>query len=167
MGSRKTSLARREFAACQDHWVFAGGKSRPVDIQPERGSASDITAPNAPQYDMAMQIVRFMKLRHRFGLAPRHDAAFNILLEMYISLCRRQQVTVGNACIASCIPSTSALRVIDMLIERGFVERDEDVSDHRRKLLRFSHTGISAMNCFFDALIQDGTQADSVSAFQP
>ena len=74
MGSRKTSLARREFAACQDHWVFAGGKSRPVDIQPERGSASDITAPNAPQYDMAMQIVRFMKLRHRFGLAPRHDA---------------------------------------------------------------------------------------------
>jgi hypothetical protein len=67
------------------------------------------------------------------------NPAFNILLDLYISLREGQLVNVSSACIASGAPATTALRYISRLSQLEFVQKTEDKKD-----LRVCYVGLTA-----------------------
>jgi DNA-binding MarR family transcriptional regulator len=69
---------------------------------------------------------------------------------MYVSECRNRRVTVGDACLATRAPQTTALRAIQALVEGGCIERSDDTTDSRRKLLSLTAQGRDRVARFID-----------------
>lgn len=67
---------------------------------------------------------------------PFAEPAWDLLLDLYYRTCRKERVSVSNACIASGVPSATALRWIDILVDSGLVVREADIADRRRVWLR-------------------------------
>ena len=68
----------------------------------------------------------------------RDDADWAIVLVMAAGLKRSRPVTVGDACVGSGAPDTTALRRIRRLEQAGILRRSQDPDDGRRSLLRLS-----------------------------
>ena len=68
----------------------------------------------------------------------RDDADWAILLVLATGFTRARPVTVGDACVGSGAPDTTALRRIRWLEQAGLVLRSPDPGDGRRSLLRLS-----------------------------
>jgi len=67
------------------------------------------------------------------------DAARDILLELLASELEGRSVSISDACNSPAVPTTTALRCIQMLVKSKVLERTVDVNDRRRSLLRLSH----------------------------
>lgn len=79
-----------------------------------------------------------------FGLFS--DPAWDILIDLYISLLENRGVSVSSACIASCSPPTTALRHMTTLQQNGLVVRRPDLRDGRRVYLELSAAGAKLMS---------------------
>jgi len=73
------------------------------------------------------------------------DAAWDILLELLASELEGRSVSISDACNSAAVPTTTALRCIQMLVKSKVLERTVDVNDRRRSLLRLSHASRLAM----------------------
>lgn len=62
-----------------------------------------------------------------------HDPAWDILLDLFIAAKERSAISVSSACIASSVPSTTGLRMVNLLEQRGAVEIRADPFDARRR----------------------------------
>ena len=60
------------------------------------------------------------------------EPAWDMLLDLYIALHEGKHVTVSNACASSGTATTTGLRWVATLAERGLVERIADPTDGRR-----------------------------------
>ena len=58
-------------------------------------------------------------------------------------------MAVTSACIGSGVPSTTALRWLNVLEARGLVEREEDNADARRSFVRLTPRGQALMREYF------------------
>lgn len=63
------------------------------------------------------------------------DPAWDLLLDLYISELEGRQVAVSSACIATGVPTTTALRCINRLVGTGFLIRTVDPEDARRSIV--------------------------------
>jgi DNA-binding MarR family transcriptional regulator len=79
------------------------------------------------------------------------DPAWDILLELYDAEVTGHRTTVSACCAAANVPTTTALRYIATLSQRGFVHRRHDPLDARRIFLSLSMESSAAMRDFFDA----------------
>jgi DNA-binding MarR family transcriptional regulator len=108
--------------------------------EPEAPSEQAVARANAAH------IVTMRKLRERaFGADLFSDPAWAILLELYLAFTDNCDVSVGNACLASALPLTSALRLCQQLQERNILVRQRDPHDRRRVLLRLSDAAFEAL----------------------
>lgn len=80
------------------------------------------------------------------------EPAWDILLDLYIAAGEGKPVSVSSACIGSAAPATTGLRWLGVLADEGLVVRENDAEDHRRVLVRLTHSGQAAMDRFFDAI---------------
>lgn len=86
---------------------------------------------------LASRMVRKKHLPHdMFG-----EGGWNILLDLFISEAKGIRVSITDACVASDLPSTTALRHIGLLIERGLLWRVQDPRDSRRVDLGLTPAG--------------------------
>jgi len=67
-----------------------------------------------------------------------HDPIWDILLDLYVAAERGQEVSISSACIGAAVPSTTGLRALGILQERGFVEFRNDPLDRRRRHVTLS-----------------------------
>ena len=100
-------------------------------------------APPAPPLMLARARRAFAARRRRqqvFG--ERADIfgepAWDMLLDLYIALHEDKPVTVSNACLSSGAATTTGLRWVATLAERGLVERIPDPKDGRRFFVRLT-----------------------------
>lgn len=77
------------------------------------------------------------------------EPAWDILLDLYVSGERGKRVAVTSACIGSGVPSTTALRWLNVLEARGLVEREDDNADARRSFVRLTSKARIAMAEYF------------------
>ena len=77
------------------------------------------------------------------------EAAWTILLDLWLQSAEGQRVSVTSACYASRVPATSALRHISILTSRGLVCRAPDLSDQRRTWLELTPHAGSLIDRFF------------------
>jgi DNA-binding MarR family transcriptional regulator len=70
-----------------------------------------------------------------FGSGIFTDPAWDILLDLFIAGERGQKISVSSVCIASRVPSTSALRWLKELESRKIITREPDEYDRRRSFI--------------------------------
>lgn len=83
------------------------------------------------------------------------EPAWDLLLELYFRKCNDERVTVSNACVASGVPQSTALRWIDILIDMGLAVREADVEDRRKIWLVMTEYGWKQMQHYLaDSLVR-------------
>lgn len=73
------------------------------------------------------------------------EGGWNILLDLFISEAKGISVSITDACVASDLPPTTALRHIGLLIERGLLWRVPDSCDSRRMWMGLTPAGRRAI----------------------
>lgn len=66
------------------------------------------------------------------------DPAWDLLIDLYLAKLESRRISVSSACIASCVPPTTALRWIANLVEKGLIVRKADPFDGRRIFVELS-----------------------------
>lgn len=90
------------------------------------------------------------------------EPAWDILLDLFISDFEQRKVSVTSACIASNVPTSTGLRWIRLLEQRGLIERIGDAADGRRSWIQITAGGRSLM----DKLLAERVSAGSRRIFQ-
>lgn len=102
-------------------------------------------------------MLRMRRLRDRFFDSRLFaDPAWDMLLDLTAARLERVQVAVSSLCIAACVPSTTALRWIKMMTEKGLFERVSDPVDGRRVYIRLSDGTALAMTRLLSAVRHAG-----------
>lgn len=89
------------------------------------------------------------------------DPTWAMLLDLYRSDLTGAELSVSSLCIGSGVPSTTALRYLQVLEERGYVERVADKADKRRTFVRLTTRARSAMASYIEVTHRDGKGAVS------
>lgn len=76
------------------------------------------------------------------------DPAWDMLLDLAVAEATNRPISVTSLCIASGVPTTTALRRIDDLKEAGLLDRVPDPGDRRRILVRLTSMGRDRMEAF-------------------
>lgn len=80
------------------------------------------------------------------------DPAWDMLLDLYAAELERRAVSVSSLCIAAAVPTTTALRWIKLLSQRGWLVRTQDPSDGRRINMHLSQEARARLGRYFDGL---------------
>ncbi len=70
-------------------------------------------------------------------------AGFDIMLDLYMARLKGTQVSVTSACIGSGNPATTALRWINILLDKKMIVKQDDPGDQRRFWVDLTSTGES------------------------
>ena len=81
------------------------------------------------------------------------EGAWNVLLDLFVMGERGKPVSITDACIASSLPTTTALRYISALIDLELVVRNGDPKDARRSRLSLSEKGELDLRTALTAMI--------------
>jgi hypothetical protein len=132
--------------------------------------AREIEAENSPlhmndaSYDTGRQVTDlpelgelsrtvYLERRRRNRVFEDHELfgepAWDILLDLFTAAKERKRVSVTSACIAADVPTSTALRWLTVLEQKGLVIRESDSSDARRIFVRLSAEGYAKMVGFF------------------
>lgn len=77
------------------------------------------------------------------------DPAWDILLDLYISEKAGKKICITSACIAAGVPASTGLRWIAILVQNGYVEREEDPADARRSFVSLTPTARGKLERLF------------------
>lgn len=97
------------------------------------------------------------------------DPAWDILLDLFIGKIAGLRLSITSVCIASQVPSTTALRWIKQLEGEGLLLRTDDTTDHRRSFIELTDRAFDAMAAYFrefEQKMNDFSQYDVVQKFQ-
>ncbi len=109
---------------------------------PRVAKPGEATRSDDERLTTAIAWVRGREERDRiFGADLFFDPAWNILLDLYISERKGAMVSISSMCIASKVPSTTALRWLTMIEKRGLIGRRPDDYDRRRSFLFLTDEG--------------------------
>lgn len=101
---------------------------------------------------IALAWVAARKTRDRvIGYPFFSNPAWDVLLALYINHAKGKKESVTGICLSSRTPTTTALRWIAAIEDRGFIERRPDARDRRRVLLDLSSFGLAKMEEALDA----------------
>ena len=127
----------------------------PVSVQSSASEANLIrrTRTAMPDPRWVKRIIRASQVRFRYFSSDIFaDPAWDMLLDLTLARAERRRVSVTSLCIASGVPTTTALRWIKLLELSGLVERVEDETDRRRTFVVLSDRGVDAISRFFEAI---------------
>lgn len=112
-----------------------------------------------PDPHLVRSIIRSRQMRLRFFDHELFaDPAWDMLLDLTAARGEHLRVSVTSLCIASGVPTTTALRWIKVLEQSGLVRRIEDEADRRRAFVCLTERGIDAMTQYFEEMAkQDHT----------
>lgn len=86
---------------------------------------------------------------HHFGSNLFADPVWDMLLDLVAARAEHRLVSVTSLCIASGVPTTTALRYLKILEDLGLVDRAADARDRRRRFVTLSEKGMGAMARYF------------------
>ena len=80
------------------------------------------------------------------------DAAWDMLLDLFVAGEEGRMVDVKNACIGAQVAATTGLRLIDRLARGGLIARTSDPFDRRKSMLRLTSLGVMGMRRHFEQI---------------
>lgn len=125
----------------------------PLSDQSDNGRYSISSRPSMPDPKLLEVVIsNRQKRREHFGRALVADPAWDMILDLAIARARFRRVSVSSLCIASGVPSTTALRWIKVLAEEGLIQREGDSQDKRRTFISLTDKGIQKIARYFAML---------------
>lgn len=97
---------------------------------------------------LARRLYLIRRCRDRaFGPAAAvfRDPAWDMMLDLFAARLEGRRTSVSSAAIAACIPQTTAIRLVDQLIDRKLIRRIADENDGRRSLLEMTPMAVDMM----------------------
>jgi FixJ family two-component response regulator len=76
------------------------------------------------------------------------DPAWNILLDLLLASLEGRRVAVSSACIVAGVATTTALRLVNRMVDDGVLVRIPDDNDGRRSFLGIEPTVEKALKCY-------------------
>lgn len=76
------------------------------------------------------------------------EPAWDILLDLAVHEGQGRPLSVTGACVGSAVAPTTALRWVNVLEKKGFIQRSPDPLDHRRVYLTLTPLGRAHMRNF-------------------
>jgi len=73
------------------------------------------------------------------------DPAWDMLLDLTLARLEGRHISVSSLCVAANVPTTTALRWIKQLIERGLIDRKSDPGDARRSFVEIEDAPFNQM----------------------
>lgn len=95
------------------------------------------------------------------------EPAWDILLDLFIADSEKKPLSVTSACIGASVPTSTALRWLAILEERGLLWRENDKADARRVFLHLTGAGYAKMITYFIQIRDDGVLAPGVARRSP
>jgi len=80
------------------------------------------------------------------------EPVWDMLLALYCLPSRDQRLSVSALCNAADVPPTTALRWLQMLQDRGLIERQQDKNDRRRYLMTMAPKGDIIMSAYLSSI---------------
>lgn len=114
----------------------------------------DDTAPELLQMARAFYRAFCLQQSH-FPFANARDGWLHILLDSFINRAEQRRVSITSACLSSGLPQTTALRHIQLLVDRGLLERKEALHDQRVAYLELTSTGYFEVKQYLTACRDD------------
>ena len=109
--------------------------------------------PSLPDPRLLRRIIRHRQLRQRFFDDDLFaDPSWDMLLDLAAARAEHARVSISSLCIASGVPSTTALRWINVLVGAGLLERADDAEDRRRAFVYLSNKGADLMARYFQTI---------------
>lgn len=103
-------------------------------------------------WELATYEMKDRQLRERFFPPDACDGAqWNMLLFLLASLIEKRPASVTDACHASRVAGTTALRHLALLVDGGWVGRSQDPMDQRRNWVELTDRGYGAFADYFIA----------------
>lgn len=101
--------------------------------------------------ETAKRIIRLRRKRDKLfaGISPDSifgEPAWEMLLDLFVATSKGKRVSVSSLCIASIAPTTTALRYITVMTQRGLIVRTPDENDQRRVFITLSDPALEIMN---------------------
>ena len=108
--------------------------------------------PAEASWIVAKRLFASRRRRERFfDSALFHDAAWDLLLDLYIAGAQGRNICVSNSCHAGGVPPSTMLRSLEHLTAIGLVERHADPHDGHRVLVTLTDRSRTAMRDYLEA----------------
>ena len=88
-----------------------------------------------------------------FGIAMSNEPVWDMLLDLFVQRVRGRRISISSMCIASSVPSTTALRYIDLMETHGLIEKSPDPVDRRRTNVEISPSAFMTMARHLDGVL--------------
>jgi DNA-binding MarR family transcriptional regulator len=99
----------------------------------KRQAAETIQCIPQSSAEVAQRLIRERRLRDKaLGADLFGEPIWDMMLDLFLSAEASARVSISSLCIAASVPSTTALRQIQQMHQRGIIERTPDPKDHRR-----------------------------------
>ena len=121
-----------------------GGRAAAVGRETAKVPAPGQVSPRIRAFIRTILRVRAQR-RAVFGSSLFGEPSWDMLLELYDAHFKARRECVSSLCIASGVPSTTALRWIGHLEQEGWIARVPDAHDRRRYYVELSKRGLEAM----------------------
>lgn len=82
------------------------------------------------------------------------EAVWDIFLDLYIAEAEGKRISVTSMCIGSGVAPTTALRYMTILIDAGWLVREEDEIDNRRAFVKLSRSAKAQMDAYLDRVVE-------------
>jgi len=80
------------------------------------------------------------------------DPAWDMLLDLFLAHHSQLRISVSSLCIASNVPTSTALRWLKTLEEQGLISRRVDPLDARRHFIDLTQSAVEALTRYFSSL---------------
>ena len=98
--------------------------------------------------------IRARRLRDRFFAGGVFaDPAWDMLLDLGAARLEGSRVSVSSLCIAAAVPTTTALRWLKAMVDRGVFRRESDPDDARRAFVHLAPEAGDALDACLDAVL--------------
>lgn len=117
-----------------------------------RSAASDPEALRARPNELALVdcLVRARRQReHFFDPVLFADPAWDLLLDLYAAHLEQRPTTVSGLCAAAGAPTTTGLRYVNLLVDRGLVARTPSETDQRVTYVELTAPALAQMKSYF------------------
>lgn len=121
--------------------------SHPSNRTGDAGGAGDGRSKSPEEVLRLLIEMRRMRFR-QFDSGLSSNPGWDMLLDLMSARLAGRQVPISSACVAAGIPATTALRLVNGLIEAGYVRRMPDPTDGRRVLVDLTEGGRRHMEVF-------------------
>ena len=154
LGNQMVAIAGDLHGPCKPAGFQLEPSIRSMDGRGEVVKAGSDESTDCDVGDFWVQIAENMyaerRMRERFfpkGLFE--EPAWDLLLDLYIAEHQNKKVLTTSACIGANAAPTTGLRYIDKLEKLDLVDRENDIEDGRRTIVRISNNAFSMLSAYF------------------